>query len=324
MKTSSLPSLLIALVVCFETLAAQQAQSWAFSSPQILTNREALLKFQVPAGQLFRVETSSELNGWAGLATLTSTGSSSYTDSAGPFESIRFYRMTEAAETNAMTGDHLATADGEVTFHPVSHASFVMTWKDKVIYCDPVGGAALFQGLPRADVVLVTHSHTDHYEASTISTVKNSNAVILAPPAVVQSLPTPLKPSAVALTNGAQTNLLEFSVQAVPAYNLTSTWHTKGAGNGYILTLGGKRVYVSGDTEDTPEMRALENIDVAFVCMNLPYTLSVDKAVSVVRQFQPKVVYVYHYRGYSNNDLNRFKQLVGTDRPIEVRLRSWY
>ena len=110
----------------------------------------------------------------------------------------------------------------------------------------------------------------------------------------------------------------------MPAYNLTSSFHPKGVGNGYVLTVGGKRIYVSGDTEDTPELRGLTNIDVAFVCMNLPYTMSVDKAVSAVREFQPKTVYVYHYQGYSNADVTRFKQSVGTDRGIEVRLRKWY
>jgi L-ascorbate metabolism protein UlaG (beta-lactamase superfamily) len=107
-------------------------------------------------------------------------------------------------------------------------------------------------------------------------------------------------------------------------YNTTpdrSKFHDKGRGNGYVLTLGGKRLYISGDTEDIPEMRALKNIDVAFVCMNLPYTMTVEQAASAVREFKPRVVYPYHHRG---SDLAKFKQLVGQDPAIEVRIREWY
>jgi L-ascorbate metabolism protein UlaG (beta-lactamase superfamily) len=128
------------------------------------------------------------------------------------------------------------------------------------------------------------------------------------------------------LPNGASTNLLDLTIEAMPAYNLTASLHAKGAGNGYVVALGGKRIYLSGDTEDIPEMRALRDIDVAFVSMNLPYTMSVPKAVSAVREFRPKVVYPYHYRNADRSlaDLEGFKQQVGTDLGIEVRLRPWY
>jgi len=104
----------------------------------------------------------------------------------------------------------------------------------------------------------------------------------------------------------------------VPAYNSN---HPKGRGNGYVLTIGGKRIYMSGDTGDIPETRALQDIDVSFVCMNLPFTMSVDQASDVVRAFRPKVVYPYHY---SQSNVNSFKQKVGTDLGVEVRLRKWY
>jgi L-ascorbate metabolism protein UlaG (beta-lactamase superfamily) len=125
------------------------------------------------------------------------------------------------------------------------------------------------------------------------------------------------------LTNGAATEIAGVAVTAVPAYNAN---HPKGAGNGYVLTLGGRRIYFSGDTEDIPEMRALENIDVAFVCMNLPFTMTVAKASSAVRAFRPRVVYPYHYRNSDGTfaDLNAFRRQVGTDLGVEVRLRKWY
>ena len=112
----------------------------------------------------------------------------------------------------------------------------------------------------------------------------------------------------------------------MPAYNLTSSYHPKGVGNGYVLTLGGRRVYLSGDSEDIPEMRSLQDIDVAFVCMNVPFTMPVDKASSAVRDFRPRVVYPYHYRNQAGSlaDLSGFKRQVGNDLGSEVRLRNWY
>jgi L-ascorbate metabolism protein UlaG (beta-lactamase superfamily) len=293
-------------------------------APQVLTNREVLLKLSAPAGPL-RLESSQDLVDWGGLSTILNTSSSQYTDSGAPFLFQRFYRARAAEASNAITGDHLATGNGEVTFHPIEHATFLISWNGATIYCDPVGGAAKFTGLPRADLILVTHVHSDHFESGSITAVKGTNCTILAPLAVYQSLPSALKSITTVLTNGATTNLLNLSVEAIPAYNPASPYyHPKGTGNGYILTIGGKRIYVSGDTEDVPEVRALRDIDVAFVCMNLPYTMSVDKAADAVREMQPKVVYVYHYRGYGNPDVARFKQRVGTDRGIEVRLRKWY
>lgn len=280
---------------------------------------EVRLSVNGGANQPLRIETSSDLKRWEGLFTVTGGGES--LDAATPYMPQRFYRLATPASTNVVTGDHLATPDGEITFHPVNHGTLVMTWQDTVIYCDPVGGAARFRGLPAPDLILLSHGHSDHLDANTINAVRGSNTVIVAPRAVYQSLPAAVRAASGILTNGAQTNLLGLTVEAVPAYNLTSSQHAEGVGNGYVLTLGGKRIYVSGDTEDTPEMRALEDIDVAFVCMNLPFTMSVDKAADAVRAVRPKVVYPYHF---SNSDVNRFKRLVGTDLGIEVRLRDWY
>jgi L-ascorbate metabolism protein UlaG (beta-lactamase superfamily) len=300
-------------------LTAQESAS--FAAIQILTNREASLTVSGAVGLPARMETSSDLTQWSGLVALT-VNASPYTDSGAPFANHRFYRLGESG-TNTVTGDLLSTADGEVTIHPVYHAGFVLVWNGKVIYCDPTG-ATRFQGLPRADLILVTHDHSDHFDAATLTAVKGTNAQILAPQAVYKAMSAALKGITTVLTNGSATNVLGLTVEAVPAYNLTASHHLKGVGNGYVLTVGGKRIYISGDTEDTPELRGLQDIDLAFVCMNLPYTMSVEKAVSAVREFQPKVVYVYHYQGYSTAVVNQFKQSVGTDRGVEVRLRKWY
>jgi len=228
--------------------------------------------------------------------------------------------------TNNLTGDHLVTDDGELTFHPINHATFVMSWNGKTIYNDPVGTAASFQGIPKADLILVSHSHGDHFSSSTLNSVTNANTVIIAPLAVYNSLTANLKSLTLLMTNGTTKTVLGLGIEAVPAYNLTSANHPKGTGNGYVLTIGGRRIYMSGDTEDIPEMRALQDIDVAFVCMNVPYTMPVDKAASAIRQFRPRVVYPYHFQNQDSSyaNLNTLKQQVGTDLGIEVRLRKWY
>ncbi|HUR45520.1 MAG TPA: MBL fold metallo-hydrolase, partial [Candidatus Saccharimonadales bacterium] len=200
----------------------------------------------------------------------------------------------------------------------------VLEWNGKTIYVDPVGGTKRFTGFPKPDLILVTDIHGDHMEPPTLKAIAQEKTAIVAPDAVKQKLPPDLQKQVRALKNGETSTVEGVKIQAVPMYNLSQDrlkFHSKGRGNGYVLTLGGKRVYFSGDTEDIPEMRALKNIDVAFVCMNLPYTMTVDQAASAVKEFKPKIVYPYHYRG---SDTEKFKSLVGTDSGIDVRLRDWY
>jgi L-ascorbate metabolism protein UlaG (beta-lactamase superfamily) len=149
------------------------------------------------------------------------------------------------------------------------------------------------------------------------------------PQAVADQLPENLKGKSVVLANGKTTNQLDISVTAIPMYNLpeaADSRHTKGRGNGYILNIGGKTIYFSGDTEDIPEMRSLKNIDVAFVCMNQPFTMDINQAASAVLEFKPTIIYPYHYRGQAGlSDVEAFRKLVNAGNPsIEVRLRNWY
>jgi len=300
------------------------AQTISLVEPRLVANKEAAFKLTNSVSGNFLIETSSNLVDWEGLVTLSSIGSVQQTDSAAVYLDHRFYRAASVPGTNVLTGDHLATANGDLVIHPINHASLVLGWNGKTIYNDPVGGSTPYSGLSRADLILVSHAHTDHYDAATLSAVKGAGAVILAPSAVYQAMPTALKSLTTVLANGDQTNVLGIKVEAVPMYNLTSgrlQYHVKGQGNGYVLTIGGKRIYLSGDTEDTPEMRALTNLDVAFICMNLPYTMSVQQASAVVRVIRPRVVYPYHYSG---SNVGPFKTQVGTDLGIEVRLRKWY
>jgi L-ascorbate metabolism protein UlaG (beta-lactamase superfamily) len=294
-----------------------------FSGCRTLTNGEVQIELSAAAGAYCQLESSSDLAGWSAQATVrTNTGRIQYVDSSAPFREIRFYRAQQLEGTNYVTGDHLTTDAGDVVIHPVNHAAVLLSWSGRTIVVDPGDSAARFNGLPRADLVLLTHGHTDHFVAGTVAGIKVTNAVIVAPPIVYAAMSAALKSATCVLTNGASTNLLGIGIEAIPAYNLTSSHHPKGEGNGYILTVGGRRLYFAGDTEDIPEMRALRGIDVAFVCMNLPYTMTVAKAVSAVAEFAPRVVYPYHFSVTSN--ATSFKQQLGTTHGIEVRLRKWY
>lgn len=289
---------------------------------------EIALKFKSSASFNSRLEASSNLSEWSPLATFPKSGATlQYTDSSVPYLSARYYRVVQLATTTALSGDHLTTSDGDVVIHPINHATFVLSWKDKVIYVDPVGGSSRFTGMPKPTLVLITDIHGDHLDSPTLNSVGAADADIIAPQAVLTMLSTALRAKTQVLANGATTEKQGIGIEAIPMYNTTAarlSYHAKGRGNGYVLTIGGRRLYASGDTEDVPEMRALQNIDAAFICMNLPFTMTVDQAASAVREFRPVMVYPYHYSGTSATDMSKFKKLVGTDLGVEVRMRTWY
>jgi len=233
------------------------------------------------------------------------------------------------AQDRVPVNDTVATQNGDIKICPINHATLALLWQGKAVYIDPVGAASVFKGLPAPDLILITHIHGDHFSVPTLNAVATAKTKLAAPPSVVAQLPATLASRATTLTNGQSQAFLQsgdfqgIGVEAVPAYNLTAARlsnHPKGRDNGYVLTLGGKRIYVSGDTEDIPEMLALKNIDVAFVCMNAP-TMDVEQAARAVKAFKPKIVYPYHYKG---SDLEKFKALVGADQGVEVRIRDWY
>lgn len=304
------------------------ATAFSAVSPTVqrLANGDIRIEHPTQAAQYYRIDVSPDLETWEPMATLLSPGLLQHVDSAAGYFSKRFYRINQLTGTNILTGDHLVTNSGDVVFHPVNHASFVMSWNGKMIYSDPVGGAALYQGFAKADLIVVTHGHGDHFSASTIDAVRATGARIVATQTVFNSMSTAQKSITTVLANGANTDVIGLNVAAVPAYNLTNSNHPQGTGNGYVLTIGGRRIFISGDTEDVPEIRTLPNIDVAFLCMNIPFTMDVTKAASTVRQMKPKVVYPYHFRNSDNSfaNLTNFRQLVGTDLGIEVRVRTWY
>ena len=225
--------------------------------------------------------------------------------------------------------DKIETSAGPLAIQPINHGSLVLTWNDKTIYVDPYPNAKAFEGIAAPDLILITDIHGDHMNAETLNFIETSKAKLIVPQAVKDQLPDKLKGKAVVINNGPKIKESGVSISAIPMYNLPEApdaRHTKGRGNGYILNLGGKMIYISGDTEDIPEMRALKNIDVAFVCMNLPYTMDIQQASSAVLEFKPKIIYPYHYRGQGGlADVEEFKKLVnGVNSSIDVRLRNWY
>jgi L-ascorbate metabolism protein UlaG (beta-lactamase superfamily) len=212
------------------------------------------------------------------------------------------------------------TPAGPVQITPIYHASVLLQAGGKNIYVDPVRPGN-FEGLPPADLILITHDHGDHMDPTMIAKLSKPDTRIMAPAAVVQRVTT-----ASLITNGETKTWGAWTIEAVPMYNLKRgprpgvLYHPKGRGNGYVLAYGGKRFYFSGDTEGIPEMRALRNIDVAFVCMNLPYTMTPDEAAEAVKAFDPRVVIPYHFR--QTNLAPFVKDLEGTG--IEVRILDWY
>ena len=229
----------------------------------------------------------------------------------------------------AAQDDSIATTNGNLVIHPVHHAGVVFTWNGKRIVADPTNfppdansGAAAFRGAAPPDLILITHQHGDHFSVPTLTELVGPATIIVAPQSVYGMLPPALQMKTKVMKNGDKQTYAGVAIEAVPEYNVTPDrlmFHPKGRDNGYVMNLGGKRVYLAGDTEETRAEELLANIDVAFVPMNLPYTMTEDAAATWVKDFKPKIVYPYHY---GMSDVNKFKTAVGS--ASDVRLRKWY
>src|SRR5882757_9678350 len=225
---------------------------------------------------------------------------------------VALFAVSARAQTERPAQTFKSSA-GPIKITPVYHASLVIEAGGKVIVVDPAK-PAVFTGLPQADLILLTDIHGDHMDPALIASESKGGTEIIAPPAVAKTVTT-----ASPISNGEKKTWGGWTIEAVPMYNLTrgpeagKLYHDKGRGNGYVLTYGGTRIYLSGDTEGIPEMRALKNIDVAFICMNVPYTMTSEEAADAVKAFHPKVAIPYHYRGNPPTDLTVLqKALAGT------------
>ena len=213
-----------------------------------------------------------------------------------------------------------STSAGKVEITPIYHATAKITAGGSTIYIDPAKPAKV-EGGAKADLILITDIHGDHMDAADVTALSKDGTIVIAPAAVAKTI-TQAKP----LGNGESTTWKKWKITAVPMYNINHNqpsgqpYHDKGRGNGYVLNYGGKNFYFAGDTEGVPEMRALKNIDVAFIPMNLPYTMTPAEAADAVKAFKPKVAIPYHYKG---QDVEVFKKALDGS-GIEVRLLNWY
>jgi L-ascorbate metabolism protein UlaG (beta-lactamase superfamily) len=250
--------------------------------------------------------------------------------------------LTGAVHALPNPAEVIPAKGGAIQITPVYHASMQIEYKGKVFQIDPFS-AGDYTGAKKADFVFITHTHADHLDPKAIAAVTGGRFVHFFVPKAVAAAMKPVKNGSVTtLNNGAVQTFntgpdakhqsLLFRLEAVPSYNVArgpkpgQKFHPKGQFNGYILTLGDKRIYIAGDTEATPEMKALKNIDIAFLPMNLPFTMTPQEAAAGVKAFKPKIVYPYHYRypfTKANDNPQQFaKALEGTG--IQVRLRGWY
>lgn len=233
--------------------------------------------------------------------------------------------MAQDMKASDMSGDRYATNSGELIIHPIEHASLVIEAGGKYIFVDPVGGPDLYKDLPKPDLILVTHEHRDHFDAPTLEALMGDGADLITNPAVHAKLTGDLADRAKAIANGESAAWNGIDIAAVPAYNTTEDrlkYHPKGRDNGYVLPIDGKRIYIAGDTEDVPEMANLGAIEVAFLPMNLPFTMTVEQAANAVNMFKPAFVYPYHYRG---SDIDLFERMVSAGGSgAKVVRHNWY
>jgi L-ascorbate metabolism protein UlaG (beta-lactamase superfamily) len=216
--------------------------------------------------------------------------------------------------------DLFSTSGGELSITFLGHASLLITFNGKKIFIDPFGQMAEYSNLPKADIILCTHEHRDHLDPQALEAIRTlSTALVLNPAGAAQIN------GSIAMRNGDKQTVAGLQIEAVPAYNILhkredgQPFHPVGNGNGYILTFGGTRVYLAGDTENIPEMKQLHDIDIAFLPMNLPYTMTPEMVADAARMFKPRVLYPYHT---GNTDTSKLVELLKAEQGIEVRVRK--
>jgi len=215
--------------------------------------------------------------------------------------------------------DVIKTAAGDLKITFIGHGTLMFTFGGKVIHVDPVGQYADYAKLPKADLILITHEHGDHLDPQAVARLRQPDTPVVLTQAAAAQVP-----GGLVMANGEVKTVAGLSIEAVPAYNLVhkresgEPFHPRGRGNGYVITCGDKRVYVAGDTENTPEMKALKHIDIAFLPMNLPYTMTPEMVADAARAFKPRILYPYHF---GQTDPARLAALLKDNPEIEVRIR---
>lgn len=216
--------------------------------------------------------------------------------------------------------DLIPTSAGDLKITFLGHGSLMLDFNGMNISIDPFSRVANYAELPKADLILLTHEHQDHLDLDALEDVRMDKTVIVLTETCANQVD-----GGIVMHNGDVRNLNDLNIEAVPAYNLVhkrdsgQAFHPKGIGNGYVLTFGDKRVYIAGDTENTPEMKTLPDIDVAFLPMNLPFTMTPEMVADAAKAFRPKILYPYHF---GTTDTSTIEALLGDEKGIEVRIRS--
>ena len=216
--------------------------------------------------------------------------------------------------------DIIKTSSGNLEITFLGHGTLMVTFSGKVIHIDPWSRAADYSKLPKADIILITHQHGDHLDAGAIDIIRTDNTALILTGTCAESIK-----SGDVMKNGESKIIKGITIEAVPAYNIVhkrdngSPFHPKGEGNGYVITFGDKKLYVAGDTENVPEMKNLKGIDIAFLPMNLPYTMTPEMAANAARSFKPKILYPYHF---GNTDTAILVKMLENEKDIDVRIRK--
>ena len=218
-----------------------------------------------------------------------------------------------------METDTIKTAKGDLAISFLGHSSLMMSWGGKIIHSDPVSSEADYAKLPKADILLVSHDHYDHLDLKAVADIKTAATRIVGNADVAKQVQ-----GTIVMKNGDTQTVDGVKIEALPAYNIKhmmapgKPFHPKGVGNGYVVTLGDKRIYLAGDTENIPEMKELKNIDIAFLPMNLPYTMTPEMVADAARAFKPKILYPYHFGDTNTDELVKLLK----DTKIEIRIRN--
>ncbi|HUT70067.1 MAG TPA: MBL fold metallo-hydrolase [Desulfatiglandales bacterium] len=225
-----------------------------------------------------------------------------------------------ASAQQGFEADTIKTSAGDVTITFIGHGTLMFTFGEKVIHVDPWTRLADYTKLPKADLILLTHEHRDHLDLRALELVRTEKAVVV----LTETCARQVK-DGIVMRNGEVKTLEGLNIETVPAYNVVHMgndgrpFHPKGVGNGYVITFGDKKIYVAGDTENTPEMKKLRDIDIAFLPMNVPYTMTPEMVADAAKTFKPKILYPYHY---GKTDTSKLVELLKDVKGIEVRIRN--
>jgi L-ascorbate metabolism protein UlaG (beta-lactamase superfamily) len=228
--------------------------------------------------------------------------------------------VTVAVAQEKFETDTIKTPAGDLKITFIGHGTLMFSFQGRIIHVDPFGEMADYTKLPKADIILLTHDHRDHLDPKVLSTLRTEKTVTLLTQTCAKQIE-----GGIVMNNDDLKTIEGLKIEAVPAYNIVhkrdtgQPFHPKGIGNGYVITFGDKRVYVAGDTENIPQMKELKNIDIAFLPMNLPFTMTPEMVADAAKAFKPKILYPYHY---SKTDPSNLLNLMKDTKEIEVRIRK--